>query len=101
MKVQKTDGVTIPSREMFDSIQKIKMTVTRLESKMEGAIQADERSREALEKAKDAEEEAKNAHKRIKRIEDKIDKLMISVILALVSGAVGALFLFAQKGIGG
>lgn len=111
--MQKTEGgVVISGKDMYKLIQRLDESVNRLENnlgarfavleeKVENSIKADERSREALEKAKDAEEEAKNAHKRIKRIEDKIDKLMISIILALATGAIGALFYFAQKGMGG
>lgn len=106
------DGVIISHKEMYQSQQEVVKTLNRLESrmetrmeslevKMESLIQADERSRDAIEKAKDAETEAGNAHKRIKRIEEKLDKIMISIVLTLITGAIGALFYFAQSGVGG
>lgn len=108
MEVMKMDGVVISLKEMYQSqqegnrlLQRLEARLESLEAKVAQSYKADERSREALEKAKDAEESAKNANQQIKRIEDKTDRIMIGVILALVSGAIGALFYFAQTGIGG
>lgn len=102
------NGVMISLKEMYVGQQEVISSLNRLESRMVSlearvskSTEADERSREALERAKDAEEEATTAHKRIKRIEEKIDKIMISIILSLATGAIGALFYFAQMGLGG
>mgnify|MGYP001075638233 CR=1 FL=1 len=102
------NGVMISLKEMYVGQQEVISSLNRLESRMVSletrvsrSTEADERSREAIERAKDAEEEAASAHKRIKRIEEKIDKIMISIILALATGAIGALFYFAQVGLGG
>lgn len=116
-------GVIVSYREMYQNQQQALQEIRRLGGKVESLeetvktlirsdernreaiktalVRADERSREALEAAKDATDEAKNAHRRIRRVEEKVEKIMMSIILAVITGAVGALFFFAQRGLGG
>ena len=121
MQAQK-DGVIISQKEIYHLVQKVVKSVDRLESnldtrlaileaKVEGAIQADERSRKALNLADDAIKEAKQAKetalkesKTARKIaldtRNIVMKLMVGVVTAVTTGVIGLLFYLAQKGLG-
>ncbi|SEN79722.1 hemolysin XhlA family protein [Lihuaxuella thermophila] len=93
------NGVVISTRELYDmiqemarSLQRIEARLDQMEEKMESALTADERSREALNKAEDALELAR-------KLEDQLIWMWRIIAGAIATGAIGALFLFAQKGI--
>ncbi|MFD1444342.1 hemolysin XhlA family protein [Thermoactinomyces vulgaris] len=97
----KDNGVVISNKEMYDmiqrmagSLQRIEARLDQMEEKMESTHNADERSREALNKAEDALDLAK-------KIEDQIIWMWRIVGGAIATGAIGALFYFAQQSIGG
>lgn len=100
----------ILSKEMYQLIQKVATSVNRLEnnldsrfsileSKVEGSIRADERSREALNMADDAMKEAQQAKETARKVEERQLWLWGVVISGVVLGAIGALFFFAQSGV--
>ncbi|AUS07427.1 hypothetical protein C1X05_00170 [Laceyella sacchari] len=100
---EKDAGFFISVKEMYESIQDIgnefrttsQQILTRLsvmESKLEGVGQTEERAREALYKADEAYNIAQ-------KVESQQVWLWRVVIGALVTGAIMALFSFAQKSI--
>jgi hypothetical protein len=100
---EKDAGFFISVKEMYESIQDIgnefrttsQQILTRLsvmESKLEGVGQTEERAREALYKADEAYNIAQ-------KVENQQVWLWRVIIGALVTGAVMALFSFAQKSI--
>jgi len=93
------NGVVISNKEMYDmiqemarSLQRIEARLDQMEEKMEFAHSADERSRDALNKAEDALDLSR-------KIEDQLIWMWRIVGGAIATGAIGALFLFAQKGL--
>lgn len=102
------NGVVISAKEMYDLIQEMTKTLQRidsrldvLEAKMESANRADERSREALHKAENAEGKAVDALNQLKALQTKVEDnekwLFRTIAGALILGAIGALFYFAQN----
>lgn len=90
------NGVTITLREIYDSVQEVAAGVrrlderiTRLEEKTRETDEVDERSRKALQTAEAAMEEVK---------ELKANQIWLwrTVIGALITGAIAALFYFAR-----
>jgi hypothetical protein len=83
------NGVNISIKEMFSMLQEVLKTTQRLESKLESVQGADERSREALfiaQSARQVSEETKNH----------VTWLWRTTLAALISGGIGALFIFFQ-----
>lgn len=83
------NGVNISTKEMFSMLQEVLKTTQRLESKFEGVKGADERSREALFIAQSARQVAEEA-------KSHVTWLWRTTIAALISGVIGALFIFFQ-----
>lgn len=101
-------GVVITNKEVYHQVQKIEATLERLvarmeslEEKMETSIKADERSREALQKVEGVMRGTEALKERVEKVEGNQTWLWRTVIAGLVTGAMGALFLFVKKGIGG
>lgn len=104
MQVQKTeDGVIITNREMYETMQAIRQSMNRLEKnldtgmavldeKVERAIQADERSREALNLANSAIQRTKGVHAIVEKIEKSQAWLWTTVVGVLLTSAIKALF---------
>lgn len=90
------NGVTITLREIYDSVQEVAAGVrrlderiTRLEEKTRETDEVDERSRKALQTAETALEE-------VNELKANQTWLWRTVIGALITGAIAALFYFAR-----
>lgn len=90
-------GVIITLREIYDTMQEVAAGVrrlderiTRLEEKTRETDEVDERSRKALQTAEAALEE-------VKELKAGQNWLWRMVVGSLITGAIGALFYFAQK----
>ncbi|MBH8605983.1 alanine-zipper protein [Thermoactinomyces sp. CICC 10521] len=101
-------AVVITPKEMYELVQEVTRSLQRiearldiLESKIATANNADERSRQALNMAEDANQRANEAFEKAKEVETRQLWLLGIIIVEVISGAIGALFYFAQKGIGG
>lgn len=91
-------GIVITPRELYDLVQQATLMLQRIESrldvleeKLEDAHTTDERSRQALIIATEARDTAQEA-------KQQIEWLWRTLIGALVTGAIGALFYFGQNG---
>jgi Haemolysin XhlA len=95
---EKAIGIVITPRELYDLVQQATLMLQRIESrldvleeKLEDTHETDERSRQALTLAKEARDTANDA-------KQQIEWLWRTLIGALITGAVGAFFYFAQNG---
>jgi hypothetical protein len=105
---ERSTGIVITQKELYDLVQEVTRSLQRiearldiLESKIATANNADERSRTALDLADEAKKRADEAFEKAKEIENRQLWLLGIIVAELVTGAIGALFYFAQKGIGG
>ncbi|MGA9175126.1 MAG: alanine-zipper protein [Thermoactinomyces sp.] len=105
---ERSTGIVITQKELYDLVQEVTRSLQRiearldiLESKIATANNADERSRKALNMAEDANQRANEAFEKAKEVETRQLWLLGIIIVEVISGAIGALFYFAQKGIGG
>lgn len=100
VSIKQKSNVIITIDDIYQSIQVISSDVQRLgsrldiiESKIENSSSVDERSREALNIAEDALELAQ-------KLEKRLEWLWNTIIGGLILGGIGALFVFAQNGLG-
>lgn len=105
---QEQAGVNVPIREIYDlqvemsrTLQGIQADVEYLKKMSSETERADERSREALKVAETAEGKAEYAVRKAKGVERTQNKIGWTIIAAMVTGTIGVLFYFVQKGIGG
>lgn len=88
------DDIYVSIQVISSDVQKLGSRLDIIESKIENSGSVDERSREALNIAEDALELAQ-------KLEKRLEWLWNTIIGALIAGAIGALFVFAQNGLGG
>lgn len=101
-------AVVITPKEMYELVQEVTRSLQRiearldvLETRIQSANNADERSRQAINLAEDAQQRANYAYEKAKEVETRQLWLWGIIISEVIAGAIGALFYFVQKGIGG
>lgn len=100
------NGVLISSKEMYGlvqdvsrSLQRIESRLDMLETKMEYANSADERSRTAINLADDAKQQTQELQKQIEKVESRQLWLWMVLISGFVLGAINLLFNLLGKSI--
>lgn len=86
------------NQEINNVLIDIRERVVRVETKLDNMTDVKDIADEAKDKANEALHSAKSAHHRIEDVADNQKWLWRTVIGALLTGAIGLLFYFVQKG---